>query len=366
MLTVITKESSRNSVSGVQLVMDRSSEYRPEGKASVMAAALFLCTAGSMACLFLVLPSDFIVATGLVRLSAIAGSVVLACASAIVFFRPPWGYRLGLIAGLATLPWFAPSELSPWRNSWITLNLADAGQTSIAGLTILSVGLIVSAIACSFLRLLPARLLLKKTPLCGRTWPACASGLLVLAVWFGKSAVPYRLPYIADGPGASFRILHVEKRGLRFHEVGISGSRDGRFFVWQQDRRLFRYHFEGRSSHGVMPQTTYDHVSTFAEAPELRKLHTGPARGLSQWNADGWYVVLKDSHLLAFSSEYRTMPPALVTDLFHEIVALPTTLDGAGVSRDVSLGLGYDPVAALGFIYLNQPCFARANCNSQR
>ena len=115
-----------------------------------------------------------------------------------------------------------------------------------------------------------------------------------------------------------------------------------------------------------MPQTTYDHVSTFAEAPELRKLHTGPARGLSQWNADGWYVVLKDSHLLAFSSEYRTMPPALVTDLFHEIVALPTTLDGAGVSRDVSLGLGYDPVAALVFIYLNQPCFARANCNSQR
>jgi DNA-directed RNA polymerase specialized sigma24 family protein len=68
---------------------------------------------------------------------------------------------------------------------------------------------------------------------------------------------------------------------------------------------------------------------------------------LRSWNAEGWYVVLQDSRLLAFTSEYRTTPPKEITDLFEEMEKLPASQEEAFVLRDVCLGFCYDPVAGL-------------------
>jgi hypothetical protein len=106
-------------------------------------------------------------------------------------------------------------------------------------LKLLSVALIVIAMICSSLRLLPAHWLLRKPPLRKRTWPAFAIGLLMMAMWFVHAATPYRLPRGCVGMNSSeFRILHVEKRGLHFHETQVIVARDARAWVLRNGRRL--------------------------------------------------------------------------------------------------------------------------------
>jgi hypothetical protein len=99
------------------------------------------------------------------------------------------------------------------------------------------------------------------------------------------------------------------------------------------------------------------------QSPQLWALHTQPAKELRAWNAEGWYVTLKDSHLLAFISEYHTAPPREVTELFQEIKNLPGQPRPFAI-RDVCLGFCYDPIAALGFWYSNQSAFALMRRNN--
>jgi hypothetical protein len=218
---------------------------------------------------------------------------------------------------------------------------------AFARLKIVSMALIVFAILSSSLRLLPARLILGKSPFCQRTWPACALGFLLLAAWFAYSVTPYRIPVIVDGVPAELRILHVEKRGLRFREIQVSVFRDGRAYVLRNDRQLFEYRFDcrvARISLGDASLPTLDHARDLVKSPELWKLHTPPATALRSWNAEGWYVALCGSRALAFTSEYRTTPPQEVANLFCEIVGLPAKQEREAF-RDVCLGFCYDPVA---------------------
>lgn len=351
-------------------------EARRELTPKLTIAGLFLlCTAVSIAYAFLRIPDGYVGSTGgrpLADVAAIAGAVAFLCACGLVFSRPGLSYGLGLFAGLIALAWLVWTEVSLYpESSWICLNTAveafpeDREFLAFTKLRILSVALIVITMVCSALRLLPARLLLRKSPLCRRTWPAFAIGFLVLALWLFHSATPYRVPLIVDAPPAEFRILHIEKRGLRFHEIGVSAYRDRRFWVWRNDRRLFQYRFEPRVVEGLMPQTAYEHAQALVKSPELWKLHTPPAKALRSWNAEGWYVVVKDSRLFVFTSEYRTAPPPEVTNLFHEIEKLPATRHSSFVARDICLGFCYGPVAALGFQYSNQPCFALTGGTNQ-
>ena len=98
-------------------------------------------------------------------------------------------------------------------------------------------------------------------------------------------------------------------------------------------------------------------------SPQLWVLHTRPAKELRAWNAEGWYVTLKDSHLVAFTSEYHTAPPREVTELFQELENLPGQPRPFAI-RDICLGFCYDPVAALGFTYANDPAFALMRRNN--
>ncbi len=342
------------------LNVDRFWATRNGAAPKLTAAVLLLCAAVSLACAVLTSPNDLCGATTRCRMAeaaAIAGPVVLLGASILVFFKPRLGYSLGVCVGLIALPWLVWTE-HEW-NSWIRLNIvADQADPLVkafltsAKLKILSVALIVTAMVCSSLRLLPARLLLREAPLCQRTWPALAVSSFVMAVWFAYAAMPYRAPrYIGGGMRAELRILHVEKRGLRLHETAVYVFKDGKVGLRRNDRRLFQYRFETRealSSLGAAPRPTLEQALALADSPELLKLHTPPARALRSRNAEGWYVVLKDSPPLAFTTEYQTAPPRQITDLFHEIEKLPVGREQPSAVQDICLGFCYDPAAALG------------------
>jgi hypothetical protein len=356
--------------------MDSRGEARRELRPKLAAAALFLCTAVIVAVMFLVSPHGLLALLDdyhVAGFAALASPLVLLCACVLVFRRPRLGYGLGLVAGLMTLPWFVWSErlLYGSFSSWVSLNLVgewlkeERQFVVFSELKILSVLLIVIVTACSALRLLPQRWSLRNSPLCRRTWPAFAVGLLVLAAWWGHSAMPYRIPYIVDAVAPRVRILHVEKHGFCFHETLITAQRDGRFYVGRDDRRLFQYRFHTQSVRGVLSQTAYDHTMAFVGSSELWKLHNAPAVALRSWSAEGWYVVLRDERLFTFTTEYKTSPPQEVTDLFHEIENLPGTTEQPGTVQDVSLGFGYGPASALGFWFSNQACFVLTGPTTQ-
>jgi len=320
-------------------------------------AVLFVCAAASITwCVLLRFPDGLGASAGerMAECAVLGSPLAFLCACVLVFVRTRFGYCLGLVAGLIALPWFVWTEslLTP-VNSWVFLNTGGESVPealallAFAKLKILSMALIVFAVLCSALRLLPARLAMRGSPLCQRTWPAVALGLLVLATWFARSVVPYREPIIVDGVSPEFRILHVEKRGLRYHETEVYVFRDGLAWVRRNDRRLFQYRFESRVAMivlGDVSLTTLEHARSFMKLSELRSLPTPPAKALRSWNAEGWYVALRDSRPLAFSSEYRTVPPREVADLLYEIEGLPAR-QGQATVRDVCLGFCYNPVA---------------------
>ena len=343
------------------LGMDISSETRREATPK-LTVVLFLCAATSIACAFLTIPDAPFPGSMSgwdrpVEIAAKSSPFMFMCACGLVFFRTRFGHTLGLVAGLIALSWLVRTEcsLAPW-NTWIFLNYRDQGSAewgllAFVTLRVLCVAFVVTTVACCLLRLLPAKWELRKSPLSRRTWPAVVAGLSGLAAWFVHSVIPYSVPGFDHTTRAEFRILHVQKRGLRFQEFGASAFREGRVYVWRDERRLFQYGFNSRVARGGMP---YQRLVSFAESPELWTLHTAPAIALRSWDAEGWYVVLKDSRVLAFTSEYRTVPPEEIMALFREIENLPVSEEQVHGIQDVCLGYCYDPVAALGFSILPQ------------
>ena len=217
-------------------------------------------------------------------------------------------------------------------------------------------------VTCSVLRVLP-HVLLRKSPLSGRAWPAIIVGVVVGVVvpvaWLFHSAMPWMLPGIVDrGSSADLRILHIEKRGLRLHETSAAtGTRDARFLVSQYDRRLFQFRFQGMDRSGVMPEATRQRADDLVRSPKLRDIHTAPATVLRSWNAEGWYIWTSHTPIQAFTSEYGTSPPAEVIDLMGEITKLPGLGQFSFARQDVCLGFCYDPPAGLmGSVFWNDRC----------
>lgn len=336
--------------------MERLTGDRREVVPRMISTGIFVCAAASIAYTFLKVPPSLDALSRVHRAGtvALAGILFFLFASVLVWFKPRVGYSLGVFAGIAALPWFALTELSlgPAMSSWIALNGSEdlfPGQaefTTLAEFRILSIVLIVVAIACSLLRFLPTRLLLWRRPLYQRTWPAFVVCALILTPWFIRSAIPYRIPIIADGVAPEFRIVHVEKRGLRFHETDASVFQDGKVYVLHNDRRLFQYRFQTQPSLGVMSQMLHERISAVVRSPELSQAHTSPARALHSWNAEIWYVVHGVSQPLAFTSEYQTAPPRNITDLFEEIQKVPSVQERPQAIRDICLGFCYSPVVA--------------------
>jgi hypothetical protein len=338
-----------------QTHMSTPPEARREFSSQIAVVASFLVTAISIACEFWYIYPIFDPSTGrfAAGIAALASPFAFLCACVLVFFRPRAAYGLGLAAGLMALPWFILAERSSQVSSWIIFNAALEPSSGAEVLKIVSVALIVISSGCATLRLLPDRWTLRKLPLGQRNWPAIATGFLVLGIWLYHAGTPYQIPAIVDEVTPEFRILRVEKRGLRFHETAIRAYRNGKFMISRNERHLFQYKFETQGFQGMMP---YKQVEAFRKSIELWARPTAPALVLHSWNAEGWYVV-GESKILAFTSENKMAAPNLVVDMFSEIDELPVVATWTLSDRDVCLGFCYGPMAALGFKYVNS--FAR-------
>ena len=282
-------------------------------KAKIASTLIFLFAAACTAWLFVGFPRFYWPPTVFVA----AGVLVLVLASAGVFLWPCLSYWLGMLSGLVTLAGFLEGDFGGFVNSWIAFNLPESTVNLLeAKARIIFVAAVVVSTACSVTRLLPSAWMLRRSPVRERTWPAFAVCLLVIALWFGGSASPYRIPLIVDAVGAELTLLHVEKRGIQFHETSIRVYRDGKFYLSRNDRRLFQYRFAERIDSGVLPEAVTTTAITMARSTQLKDLRTPPAMALRSHNAEGWYIRTSQT-VLAFNTEYGTKPPKDVVDLFH-------------------------------------------------
>jgi hypothetical protein len=330
-------------------------------RAKIATALIFLCSALVIGWLFLSLqPGD-----RPAPVAAIGSAVAFVIASEGVFLRPRFSYWLGMVSGLVSLYWFSRIEFYyfPALNSWITFNLpSDNPQffsdVFLAKLKILFVVTVVTSAACCVTRLLPASWVLRKVPVRERTWPALAVCFVIITSWYGISASPYRIPLIVDGAPAELIVLHVEKKGIEFHETAISASRDGRIYVQRNDRRLFQYQFVVREGMGLLPEAITARVLVLAHSAQLRELRTPLAVALRNRNAEGWYI-RTGYKVLAFTTEYGIQPPREVVDLFHELEASAPAENKLRTVNDICMGFCYDPLAGLGLENLNDRCAER-------
>jgi hypothetical protein len=196
-----------------------------------------------------------------------------------------------------------------------------------AVLIILSVALIVVSGVCATLRLLPTRWTMRNLPLRQRTWPAVAASFLALGAWFFHGSTPYKIPLIVDAPAPTFRILHVEKRGLHFHETAISA-----------------YRMERSSSNARKGICSITNLRSKDLKDTCRTNRWRPSE--HQRNSGSYGQRL-------FTTENKTAPPQLVVDMFSEIDELLMDRVWTERLRDVCFGFCYGPLAALGFRFAN-------------
>jgi hypothetical protein len=256
---------------------------------------------------------------------------------------------------------------TPFGNTWTMFNVSDRKILSYSALhltelTIFSIALIVLAIATAALRLVPARWSLRGSPLCERTWPAFGATLLFLAIWFSQSVVPYRISGAVDySSWPILQILHVEKRGLQFHETRVSvggyPSHPLSASFSGNDRRLFEYRFQQHyASMGELQQPLTDRVQAVIQSSESTSRNPVEVKPLREWNEDGWYVTGEGLALKTYTADKGETPPQEIVGLFNDLEKLPRSRESQSEVRDVCLGFCYDPLSGLGAVYANHRC----------
>jgi len=292
--------------------------------------------------------------------------IFFASAAGAISYRPRTAHASAL-AGALGIPWIYWTVLqdTPLGNVWTLFNVSDRelimfGYTNLrlAELTIFSVGIIVLAIATAAIRLLPNSWNLRGLPVSERTWPAFVASFLFLIIWFAQSVMPYRISGAVDyGEWPILQILHVEKRGLQFHEayVGISGRHDlDSVSFSENDRRLFQYRFQQRYASGKLPEPLKQRVLEILQSS--KSASRDYVKPLREWNADGWYVNGEGTGLKAYVSNKGAAPPQEIVDLFNELQKIPHAQENQSDMKDVCLGFCYDPISGLGSLYANNRC----------
>jgi hypothetical protein len=294
-------------------------------------------------------------------------SVLFAFAAGALSWRPAIAHSSAL-AGLVGMPWIYWTALqdTPLGNVWTVFNVPDRellryNSLRLADLTIVSVAIIVLAIATAALRLLPPRWSLRGLPLHERTWPACGATLLFLAIWFSQSVMPYRISGAVDyARWPILQILHVEKRGLQFHETCISvwGYRNYPESVSfsGNDRSLFQYRFQQKNASGELPQALKVRIQSIMQSSGDATRNWNAVKPLRGWNEDGWYFSAEGIGLKAYATDNGTTPPQEIVDLFNELQKIPRTQETQSDRKDVCLGFCYDPLSGLGLLYANHRC----------
>lgn len=295
-------------------------------------------------------------------------AVVLFASGAAVVSRRPHLAHICTVAGVVALPWIYATTLkgNVYVNEWIIFNVPDRelpmyGGLARAELAIISVAIIVFAVATGVLRLLPSRWVLRKLPLCTRTWPAVAASVCFIAVWFSQSVMPYRIPGAVDySKWPILQILHVRKHGLQFHETcvrvwGYRGAPESLSLSWN-DRRLFQYRFQQGFAHVEVPKSLGERVAALIQSSRSVKSNWKPIKPLRKWNDEGWYLAGEDIKWQAYTKENQATPPQEVVGLFNDLEEVPRTQETSEDRKDVCLGFCYDPLSGLGALYANHRC----------
>jgi hypothetical protein len=295
-------------------------------------------------------------------------AALFAFAAGTIPHRPTFAHAAAM-AGLMGAPWIYSNAMTDpgLGNVWLVFNVPDNDpgryMRSYAYVAIAIVGLIALAVVTAGLRLLPAQWQFRRTPLRKGTWPAVAASIVVLAVWFSQSVLPYRIPGAVDySDYPVLQILHVEKHGLQFHERCFS-------IYWQppyrpisvsftgSDRRLFQYRFQHSGSSLQLPKGLVDRVQTLVESSAHEKREQDTVRPIWNWNADRWYFSGQGLGFRVYSASNGSNPPQEVVDLFRELDGSPRYSETHSELKDVCLGFCYDPLSAMGWLYSNHRCF---------
>jgi hypothetical protein len=293
-----------------------------------------------------------------------------AFAAGAVPYRPVVAHSTALM-GVVSVPWIYRDLISSnglGDSVWLMFNQPNntygiyAMYPPYAVLGICTVALIAFALTTAVLRLLPTRWEFRKTRLAERTWPALATSFVVLAAWFSQSVLPYRIPGAVDFRDYPvLQILHVEKRGLQFHERCFS-------VYWQRpyrpasvsfrgsDRRLFQYRFQNYSSSLQLPKALGERIQALVESSAHEKRQQDVVKPIWNWNADRWYFS-SGSGLREYGAFNGSNPPQEVVDLFRELDGTPRNSETQSELKDVCLGFCYDPLSAMGWLYSNHRCF---------
>ncbi len=333
-------------------------------KQQIKTCIFYLCAASSSVCLLLYLLTSLPEAYRSTQFALIANACAFLIASVILFRESRISNWLGLISGLGALYWFYGVEFGysfPALNTWVTFNLPDAAAASsqdilIAKLKIAFAITALAATAISATRLLPAQWIMRKRPIRDRVWPALAICALAALFWYALSVSPYRIPWIVDAVSPEITLLHVEKNGSQFHETSVSIFSDGLVYLSHNDRKLFRYRFPIYAGSAVLLEDNTTRAAASELGRQLGDSATAPAVRLRSKKAEGWYVRIQHTHVLAFTTEYATQPPAQVIAVFQSLASAVPGTKYQGDAKDICFGLCYDPVAGLGLQYMNDRC----------
>ncbi|HLJ87794.1 MAG TPA: hypothetical protein VKZ53_13295 [Candidatus Angelobacter sp.] len=294
--------------------------------------------------------------------------VLLTASAGIHSYRPAvanW-LALGSIAGAIFL-YQDVVRGNALYNVWIEFNQSfrsESINSLFAVLAILSVALLALSILTAATRLLPSRWRVGGSPLREQTWPAFAITLVFVAAWYSRSVMPYRIPGAVDVDYASFpvlQILHIEKRGLQFHEACIDvwsrpDRKELRMSLSGNNRRWLQYRFQQVHESAQIPEALGERIKSMlktAKQPSARYDHAEPLR---DWNADGWYFYLPQAGMRVYGTPNKTAPPQEITDLFHDLDKIPRSPEGQTELKDVCLGFCYDPYSAMGWLTANYRC----------
>lgn len=260
----------------------------------------------------------------------------------LVVFRARLGYLTGLIAAGLALRFFLQWEMYDYHfvNSWILFNAPVPAKALIQpAVRLVVIILVIVAFIYSLLRLAPVKWRIAGKPVCERSWLVFAVLLPILGVWYFTAVSPYRVPIwdLYDSPPL-FRVVHVEKHGLYFHETEVIVDRDGRFWLRQDDRRLFQYSFEVTGASGDVPAENMEAIEAVIGAG--RYGNSDHSRNVSpwSWSADRWFIYSEQRPQWSLANVDGSRVPSDILTWFEKAQVLSKEHIERGTLRDVCLG----------------------------
>lgn len=286
---------------------------------------------------------------GVAKLAGIIAILTFGVATALILVRPALGYWTGLVASSLAWPYLAFRELSYIYNgnSWVVFNIPFSSYESavwhMAELQILACVLATLSTLISLMRLCPSSWAIRRVPVQSRTWPVFVLTLIFVAAWFGRSVTPYRVPGEHGGIFPEIGVVHFEKKGLRSSETRVAVMRDGRFYRCSNVREPLRYKSDGECVSGDASFQKWQPVAELVRSTSFRASGTPVKDVPHRWNSDTWYVYGYNFRSVAFSTANKTMPPKEIVDWFNQMETMRGGNSYRYSSRDICLGLCYEP-----------------------